>query len=336
MAHDIIVLGASAGGVEALVRLVQGLPAGLPASLFVVCHTPASGGSQLPDILSRRGRLLAVHARDLEPARPGQIYVAPPDHHLLLRRGVMRLWRGARENHHRPAIDPLFRSAAAAYGPRVVGVVLSGSLNDGAAGLLAVRNAGGVAVVQDPAEAAVDGMPRAALAVAGADYVLRLDDIARLLTGLATEARPDEGDPSMSDPIDDMPDKVELDMAAQEAGDRRGQLTVFTCPECGGALWQVDEKALTRFRCHVGHAYYGEALLAEQDEALEAALWTAVRTFKEKTVLARQLGAYQRGRGDAAAAARCEEEDRQAEGYADLIVEKLLRAAPPGGEAAAG
>jgi two-component system, chemotaxis family, protein-glutamate methylesterase/glutaminase len=158
--HDIVVIGASAGGVEALTRLMRDLPPGLPASLFVVCHFPPSDRSVLPDILSRAGPLLATHAIDGEPFHPGHVYVAPPDFHLLLAEGQrLRLTRGPRENHHRPAVDVLFRSAARTYGPRVIGVVLTGSLNDGSAGLLAIRAAGGVAIVQDPADAAVAAMP---------------------------------------------------------------------------------------------------------------------------------------------------------------------------------
>jgi two-component system chemotaxis response regulator CheB len=171
--HDIIVVGASAGGIEVLRELVAGLPAGLPASLLVVCHVQPGARSILPEILSRAGPLLARHAGDGEPIYPGHIYVAPPDDHLLVGRGVMRLDHGPRENRHRPAIDPLFRSAARAYGPRVAGVILTGYLDDGAAGLLAIRAAGGVAVVQDPADAMV-----------GADHVVAGRQLPALLTAL--------------------------------------------------------------------------------------------------------------------------------------------------------
>jgi two-component system chemotaxis response regulator CheB len=158
--RDIIVVGASAGGVEALAQIARGLPAGLPASVFVVCHFPPGGRSVLPDILSRAGPLLAGHPADGDPFYPGQVYVAPPDRHLVLDPGNrVRLTRAARENHHRPAVDPLFRSAARHYGRRVVGVILTGALYDGTAGLIAVRAAGGVGVVQDPRDALVAAMP---------------------------------------------------------------------------------------------------------------------------------------------------------------------------------
>jgi two-component system chemotaxis response regulator CheB len=188
--HDIVVIGASAGGVETLSRVVSGLPAGFPAAVFVVCHFPPGQRSRLPEILSRSGPLLAAHAKDGEPAYPGHIYAAPPDHHLLLEEGRMRLWRGPRENRHRPAIDALFRSAARAYGPRVIAVVLSGSSSDGVAGLLAVRAAHGIAVVQDQADAMVATLPRNAHAIAGADHIVPASGLAGLLVELVQGAVP--------------------------------------------------------------------------------------------------------------------------------------------------
>lgn len=339
--RDTIVVGASAGGVEALTRLVRGLPAGLPASLFVVCHFPPGGRSVLPDTLSRAGQLLADHARDGEPFAPGHIYVAPPDRHLVLQPdGRTRLTREGRENHARPAVDPLFRSAARHYGRRVVGVILTGAMADGTAGLMAVRAAGGVAVVQDPKDAVVAAMPQNATQIAGADHIVPVDDMPALLTRLVRDAAARNGGTrhmNPIDPIDRMPATVEQHMAAQVRNERRGELSTFTCPECGGSLWQVDEKGLVRFRCHVGHAYNGEALLTEQTEALEAALWTAVRTFREKSVLGRQLAAVEREKGNEAAADRFEEQAEQAARYGRLIVRHVLHADPggdPGPEAA--
>jgi two-component system chemotaxis response regulator CheB len=328
--RDIIVVGASAGGVDALAQLVRGLPAGFPASVFVVCHFPSGWRSLLPNILSRTGQLLAAHAIDGEPFRLGHIYVAPPDQHLLLAPGgLMRLTHDAHENHSRPAIDPLFRSAARSYGPRAIGVVLTGALSDGAAGLLAIRTAGGLAVVQDPRDALIASMPQTAANVAGADHVVPLSRLAALLVDLVREPAPDPGaapiGPHPVDPIEKMPGVVDRDMGAQARNERRGKVSTFTCPECGGALWQVDEPNLIRFRCHVGHAYNGEMLLAEQSEALEAALWTAVRTFRERSVLGRQLAARELRRGNAEAANRFEEQANQAARYAALIVEHVLQ-----------
>jgi two-component system chemotaxis response regulator CheB len=330
-ARDIIVVGTSSGGVEALTRLVRGLPAGFPASVFVVCHFPPGGRSVLPEILSRAGPLLATHAADGDPFQPGHIYVAPPDYHLMLAPGGRtRLTRDARENHARPAIDPLFRSAARHYGPRVIGVILTGALHDGAAGLLAVRTAGGLGVVQDPRDAAIAAMPQSAADIAGADHVVPVAALAELLVDLVRDrVKPDQGartmDPQPADPIERMPGVVDRTMEAQARDERRGEVSTFICPECGGSLWQVDEPKLMRFRCHVGHAYDGEALLAGQGEALEAALWTAVRTFREKSVLGRQLAARQRLKGEPGAAARFEEQAEQSARYAALIVEHILQ-----------
>jgi two-component system chemotaxis response regulator CheB len=324
--HDVIVIGASAGGVESLARLVQDLPPGLPAAVFVVCHFPPGSCSRLPDILSRSGPLLARHARDGEPIYPGHVYVAPPGQHMQVEDGQVRLNRNPRENRHRPAIDPLFRSAARAFGPRVVGVVLSGTLYDGVAGLLAVRAAGGVAVIQDPADALLAPLPQNALDIAGADYLVPLAALPSLLVELVQRPVSPEGSPPMpTDPLEKMPEVQHADMEAQANGQRRGEVAVFTCPECGGVLWQVDEQQLLRFRCHVGHAYYAEALLADQAEHLDAALWSAVRIFKEQSVLTRQLAAMHRQQGRAEAAERTEEQGKQAEHYGDLIQQFLLR-----------
>jgi len=191
--HDIIVVGASAGGVEALVEVVRRLPPGLPAAVFVVLHIPAQSPSLLPDILSRSGPLITSHPDDGEKIEHGRIYVAPPNHHLLVERGHVRVVLGPKENRHRPAVDPLFRSAALAYGPRVVGVVLTGALDDGTAGLLAVKRRGGIAVVQDPKDALYAGMPRSALENIVVDYTLPLSDIGPLLKRLVAEQAEEEG-----------------------------------------------------------------------------------------------------------------------------------------------
>jgi two-component system chemotaxis response regulator CheB len=335
-ARDIIVVGASTGGVEALADLARGLPGGLPATVFVVCHFPPGGRSILPEILSRAGTMPASHAIDGEPFYPGHVYVAPPDRHLLLAPGgTVRLTREARENHFRPAVDPLFRSAARHYGPRVVGVILTGALYDGAAGLIAIRTAGGLGVVQDPRDALVAAMPQNATQLAGADFTVPLAGMAELLVKLVRDEpvwqpegaamNPEAAQAGGPDPIEKAVRTVDETMDSQARDERRGQVAPFTCPECGGSLWQVDEPRLVQFRCHVGHAYNGEALLAEQTDALEAALWSAVRTFREKSVLGRQLANTERRKGDAAAAARFEEQAAQAARYAKLIVEHVLQ-----------
>jgi two-component system, chemotaxis family, protein-glutamate methylesterase/glutaminase len=327
--RDLIVVGTSTGGVEALRRAVSGLPSGFPASVFVVCHVPGNHRSLLPEILSRAGPLLASHPADGEPFYPGHIYVAPPDRHLLLDSdGRMRLSRAARENNHRPAVDPLFRTAARHYGHRVIGVVLTGALDDGSAGLMAVRRSGGVAVVQDPSDALIASMPTQAALIAGADHVVPVASLAPLLIELIQEQLTFNGGRGAMDPIERMPDIVDRDMVNQIGDRRQGELSVFTCPECGGSLWQVDEAGLLRFRCHVGHAYNGEVLFDEQTDALEAALWTAVRTFREKSVLARQLAQRERAVGNEESAERFDEQAGQAESYGSLILRYVLDGNP--------
>lgn len=329
--HDIIVIGTSAGGVETLKVLVSALPADLPAAIFVVLHMPAGSTSLMPEILGKYTALSVAHAVSGEAIRHGKIYLAPPDYHLLLRSGYVQLTRGPRENRVRPAADPLFRSAARVYGRRVVGVILTGMLSDGTAGLLAVRHAGGVAIVQDPAEAIASMMPEKARDIAGADHILPLAGIVPLLVQLAHTPVSTEGVPRMTeslDPVERMPEVVKRDLAAQAHGERNGQSSVYTCPECGGVLWQVEEEKLLRFRCHVGHIYASEELLVEQSEALEAALWLTVRTFIEKATLARQMAAQRRSQGLLVGLDRLEEEAQQAEHYAALIRQYLLKVSP--------
>jgi two-component system chemotaxis response regulator CheB len=191
--HDMIVIGASAGGVEALIKLVGSLPADLPAAIFLVLHIPAQSPSLLPDILNRAGPLHAVHPVDGQAIEYRHIYAAPPDYHLMVEKGIVRIVRGPKENRHRPAIDPLFRSAARTYGTRVVGVILTGSMDDGAAGLLAIKRRGGKAIVQDPQDALFASMPQSAIAHVEVDHVVPLFDMAPLLTKLAHEQAAEQG-----------------------------------------------------------------------------------------------------------------------------------------------
>jgi two-component system chemotaxis response regulator CheB len=322
--HDVIVVGASAGGVEALARLVSRLPADLPASLFVVLHLPASGRSMLPQILSSKSRLSAEHPEDGAPTKYGRIYVAPPDRHLMVESGRVRLVRGPRENGHRPAVDVLFRSAARSYGARVIGVVLSGALDDGTAGLLAVKRRGGVAIVQDPAEALFAGMPGSALDNVDVDHCLCLGEMAPLLVQLAHEPVEAGGAEPVSGDMDFESELAKLDLQAVERDPRPGQPSVFTCPECHGNLWEIQDGELIRFRCRVGHAYSADSLQAGQSEALEAALWTALRALEEKAALARRLGTRARERGHLRAEALFHEQEHAAEHSAGLVRDVLV------------
>jgi two-component system chemotaxis response regulator CheB len=325
--RDIVVIGASAGGVSALTDLVARLPADLPAAVFVVLHVPPYAVSRLPEILGRAGRLSARHARDGDVIRPGRILVAPPDRHLVLRAGRVGLTRGPRENHSRPAIDPLFRSAARAYGPRVVGVVLSGALYDGSAGLLAVAARGGATVVQDPEEAAVAGMPRSALELVDVEHVLPAREIGPLLERLAR--REDEGveEVAMADDEERLDEVIRHDFATQAEDVRAEALTVYTCPDCGGVLWQDAAGPSVSFRCHVGHAFAPEVLLGLKIEELETALWSSVRLLREKATLTRQLAARSRTIGPGTTAERMEEQSDNYARQAELI-QGLIEALP--------
>jgi two-component system, chemotaxis family, protein-glutamate methylesterase/glutaminase len=278
--RNVVVMGASAGGVEALLGALDTQV--LEAAVLIVLHLAGDSHTLLPEILSRRTGMQARLAIDGDPLEAGRIVVAPPDHHLVIDDGAVRLWRGPRENRSRPAIDPLFRSAAAAYGPRVVGVILSGVLDDGSAGLAAVRAEGGLAVIQDPDDAMFSQMPRSALSRAGADHIVPLADICALLRELTEEevtAMPDHDDPS-ADP--------EASAAEVQTEATSGTLTGLTCPECGGALWEHVEGSAHSYRCRVGHAYAPESLRAAQVESVENALWAAMRALEEQAAMSRR------------------------------------------------
>jgi two-component system chemotaxis response regulator CheB len=282
----IVVIGASAGGVQALLDLVAELPAGYPGAVFVVLHIGA-GKSMLPDLLARAGPLLAEHARHGDTIQPGRILVAPPDAHLLVREDRVELSHGPRENHSRPAVDPLFRTAARAHGSRVTGVILSGALSDGVAGLLSVKSHGGITIVQDPDEALFSGMPDSAIRSLDPDYILPAGQIG---THLATVHGPvgRQWEIPAMDPSQNAESVIREDFEEQEHDRRNGELTMFTCPDCGGSLWQAN----------VGHAWGPEALVRQKSEELEAALWSSVRLFEERATLSRQVGARLRASGE--------------------------------------
>jgi two-component system, chemotaxis family, protein-glutamate methylesterase/glutaminase len=328
--RDIVVIGGSAGSIEAVTEVVKNLPPEFPGSVFVVVHFPASVTSTLPRILSRAGPLPARHARDGEPIESGRIYVAPPDSHLLLTEGQVRLTRGPKENGHRPAIDPLFRTAAHCYGPRAVGVVLSGNLNDGTAGLLTIKQQGGLAVVQSLETALYQGMPRSAIDHAAVDHVLSPSAIPLLLAELVRQpAHPVKAVPMAEDPDPtDQSDKLALTDRQQQPG----VPSTMTCPECHGTLWEVKDEELVRFRCHVEHAYSDEALLVHQSEQLEAALWTALRALEEHSALGRRLAARANSRGHTHSASAFTEQAMNAEHHASVIraaLEKGIRTGEP-------
>jgi two-component system chemotaxis response regulator CheB len=287
--RDIIVVGASAGGVEPLRSLAAGLPADLRAAVFVVLHLSPDQPSALAQILERSGPLPASEAQDGEPIEPGRIYTAPPDRHLMLEPGRVCLTRGAKENRHRPSVDVLFRSAAKTYGARVTGVVLSGSLDDGTAGLIAVKLRGGVAVVQDPAEAFSDGMPRNAMRYLEVDHVVSAASLGRLLGKLAKERVDADAAPPPSAEMVHETRIARLDREAIETEDKPGVESSIACPDCRGVLWEIQENDLLRFRCRTGHAFSPETLLEAENEGIEKALWEALRSIEERASLRRRL-----------------------------------------------
>jgi two-component system chemotaxis response regulator CheB len=303
--HDIIVIGTSSGGVEVLTRLVSRLPETLPAAVFVVLHVRPDAPSLLPAILNRAGLLPAAHAVDAEPIRTGRIYVAPPGMQMYVQRRRVAVERGPRENMHRPAIDPTFRTAAHHHGSRVIGVVASGALDDGTAGLQAVKEAGGIAVVQDPADAVCASMPSHAMDRVAIDYCVKSVDLADLLVRLVHEPAPDQGAPT---PVA-LETREEADGTSEfpTTGAAVGVESGLTCPECSGILREVRDGDVLRFRCRVGHAYTSQTMLEAQGDSIERALWTAVRQLEERALLMRKLATAARERGHDAVATTFED-----------------------------
>jgi two-component system, chemotaxis family, protein-glutamate methylesterase/glutaminase len=310
---DIVVVGASAGGMEALQRLVAGLPAAFPAALFIVWHLAPGLKTVLPSVLSKAGPLSAAQPRDGDPIAPGRIYVAPNDHHMLLEQGYIRIARGPKENRFRPAIDPLFRSAAYVYGPRTIGVVLTGALDDGTAGLWTIKLRGGTAIVQEPAEAVIRSMPLNALESVAVDHKLPVAEIGPLLGRLVLE--PAAPAPQVA-PEEDEKTRHEIRIAKErEALAERtlelGELSPFTCPECHGVLTMLSEGNFVRFRCHTGHALSAGTLLNAASEDIEQRVWDAVRAVDETVMLLHRLGEQLARAGNMGAAEQCFDKARE-------------------------
>lgn len=276
----IVAIGASAGGVDVLREVVAGLPADFNAAVFVTLHIGAHR-SDLPWLLSRAGPLPATHPVDGEPIRAGQVYVAPPDHHMLVETGHVSLTKGPRENWARPAIDPLLRSAARAYGRDVIGVILTGGLNDGTAGMYEVKARNGVTVVQDPAEAVSPNMPQSVIDNVAVDHVASADQIAPLLARLVENRQPVP--PDARHPTGD---SQERGMTAEFT---LNHPVAVTCPDCGGALRRSELGKLTQYSCHIGHVYTAEVMLSVQFLTMERALETALRSLGERAELCREM-----------------------------------------------
>jgi two-component system chemotaxis response regulator CheB len=307
MNRDLIVIGASAGGIEPLVQLVSDLPPDLPAAVCVVVHIPPTASSRLHLILGRRTSMTVSVAEDGEVLRRRCVYIAPPDQHVLLDGATIRLSRGPRENYSRPSIDVLFRSAAVAAGPRAIGVLLSGTLSDGVAGMRAIGAVGGLTVVQDPDDALFREMPERAASSVDLDHVVPAAELGSLLGRLARDrlseparARPQ---PLRTEPGDRTRREleVEITMVGQDESmpppERVGVPSVFGCPECGGVLWEMEDGELVRFRCRVGHAYSAESLLDGELRSIEDALWIAIRALEEHAELHERLASRSGDRG---------------------------------------
>jgi len=325
--RDIIVIGASAGGVQALSTLVAGLPRNLPAAVFIVLHISANVPSLLPSILARESKLEVAHAEDGEPIKRGRVCVAPPDQHLIIEAGRVRLVHGPKENLHRPSIDALFRSAARWAGPRVIGVVLTGARDDGKVGMRAVQQRGGITIVQDPLEAPFPSMPMSVMQDIQVDYSLPLREIAPLLNRLSREVGGEEERYPVPDNIEIESRIAEQKMESNEliaSVERIGKISRLTCPDCHGALWELDDENILRYRCHVGHAFTAESLNEGQSEMLEVALWSAVRALEEQMMLAKRIVERARKSNHERAAIMFERRAREAEEHSSVLRQVLL------------
>src|SRR5258707_2824954 len=310
--RDIIVIGASAGGVTALCELIKNLPKALEASIFVVMHIGSK--SYLAEILTRCGNLVAVAAENGKPYQRGCIYIAPPDYHLTIEDGMTVLSRNLRENGHRPAIDVLFRSAARAHHSKTIGVILSGGRDDGVAGLHAIKKRGGITLVQDPSEAMADGMPRSALDVVDVDFCVPLVEMAEVLVWLVNGAVDDAI--ASADGGSGTNEQADL---AQPTSEPPGNQVPLACPECNGPIYEVKDGDLAQFEWFVGHRFSPESLDEQHTEALERVLCTAMRTLKERTVLHKKLLERNRNRSEEKLKQRLEESIAAAERDLKLV-----------------
>ncbi|MCP3389092.1 chemotaxis protein CheB [Bradyrhizobium sp. CCGB12] len=325
--RDIIVIGGSAGATQPLKQILGGLPADLPAAVFIVLHIPAQGIGILSTVASNAGPLPVRQAENGMKIEPGRVYLAAPDHHLLLAEDRIFLGRGPRENLARPAIDALFRSAALYHGPRVIGVLLSGLLSDGAAGLNAIKRCGGMTVVQDPTDAISDEMPRRAMEATTIDLCVRGASMGDVLSELVRE---------QAGAVLPIPPEIRLEVEIA-AGDRIGSdklvsiadPVALTCPACGGVMSEVKEARPLRFRCQVGHAYTADALAKEQEGRVDEALRVALRIIEERAELVHRMASDGRRSGRLAVAEMYQARAAEYREYADMIRRVVLQSLDP-------
>jgi two-component system, chemotaxis family, protein-glutamate methylesterase/glutaminase len=311
----LVVIGASAGGIEALREVLGGLSRNLPAAVLIVLHTSSTGDGLLPQIVGRMTTLPIRSPHDGEAMEAGHIYLAPANFHMTVEDGRLRILQGPRENLNRPAIDPLFRTAVRFYGAQVVGLILSGLLDDGALGLMVVRSSGGQAIVQDPQTALFPGMPRSALAQVPDALVLPLSEIAPAIERLARGDR-------CARPAQTATPASQAEVAGEP---RRGHPSAFACPDCGGVLWEMEDNGFLHFRCGVGHAFTPGHLDAQQRGALEGALWSALRALEESASLYRRM-AYRaldasRNASGTAFSARADNTERNAQVLKEFLLQ---------------
>lgn len=318
--RDIVVIGTSAGGLEVLDRLIGQLPTDLPAAIFIVQHLATeSSGSALLRVLGKYKAFACKLAENRERFEEGRIYIAPPDHHLLVKKSMLLVTKGARENRYRPAIDPLFRSAAVTHGPSVIGIILTGMLDDGTAGLIAVKKCGGVTIVQDPREAAYPEMPQSAINNLKVEHCVPVAEMGRLLEKLTHERHGKEESIPKDIRTEALIAERVLSDVAQVNG--LGKQVPYNCPNCGGVLWQIDNPDVERYRCHTGHSYTASALLTSQTEKIEETLWTSLRMFEERKNLLNNMAQTQIGqKGKESYAKRAKETDVHIERIREMLL----------------
>jgi two-component system, chemotaxis family, protein-glutamate methylesterase/glutaminase len=329
----IVVIGASAGGIEALRTLVNALPADFPAPICLVMHISPHSPGILHDILNRSSRLTATNPKNNDRLSAGMIYVAPPDCHLLVEPGRVRVTKGPKENRFRPAIDPLFRSAARVFGPAAIGVILTGNLDDGTDGLGAVKTLGGTAIVQDPEDALFPSMPQSALAHVNVDYCVPLYEIPPLLVRLTREPALEPTGVTIPPEIDTEV-RIAKEENPMEAGlERLGKPSAFACPDCHGVLLQLHDNGRIRFRCHTGHAFSLDSLLAALGSDIEGALWNAIRSLEETALFLDQLAVHMREAHGAADAEHLLERAAEARRHSEIVRQVVNAREPIMGEA---
>jgi two-component system chemotaxis response regulator CheB len=322
--RDIVAIGASAGGIEAILKILGELSADFPASVFVVIHLSPESKSVLPEIIFRKTGFRAVHPENNQRVETGVVYLAPPDYHMTVHEGRIAVEKGPRENRHRPAIDPLFRSVAVSYGSRAIGIILTGSLDDGTAGLQAIKMCGGIAIVQHPEDALFPGMPENALRSVDVDHCVPMAKISGLLKELVGERVEAKNGADCNMPALDAKAKPKT-MTPREMMSKLGPPSGFVCPECNGPLWELNEGKTTHFRCLVGHQFSPESFLVEETEALERSLWVAAKTLEERVTLLNRLAAKATSVGQTTTATSFRQKADESEEHVEVIRKMIGR-----------